>query len=160
MKNVKIARKNYVIYGVFVVLTMMFVFYLGSWYQKTNASIKKEPMITTVLSEVKKNEFSNYLVENPNVILYVLKDIEEEEQQVVKEVVTEYNLRDSFVFLQLESEEKEAFEKDYLNEMNFSYPNLFVFEEGHFVTSFQDSYTLFTKENLVSFLKKEGVLSE
>lgn len=160
MKKKQIDVKNYVIYAILVVCTMLIVFYLGSWYQKTNSNIEEKAIISSVLSEVKKNELGNYLVENPNTILYVITDVNSEEQEVLKEVVTEYNLRDSILFLTLKEKEKSSFEKDYLEKTKVSYPNLLVFEEGKYITSFQDSYTLFTKDNFVSFLKNYGVIVE
>ena len=71
MKEKKIPVKNYVIYGVIVVITIVIVMYLNEWYKAYKKSELNESYIAKYVNEVNYDEFSNYVLENPDGIIYI-----------------------------------------------------------------------------------------
>lgn len=102
MKERKIPRKNYVIYGIIVVVTLALVFYVNEWYKAYKQHELENSYIAEYVKEVNYNEFKNYVLENTNLIVYIGEKNSEKcvnfEKKLYK-VIKEYNLEDDVVFL-------------------------------------------------------------
>ena len=164
MKKTSVEVKNYIIYAVLVVITMMVVFYLGKWYQKTERYRNDDSVITTVLSEIKLNELDSYLIENPNSVVYVLNynlDTDTYED-ILKDIVVRYDLRDEIIFLNLtDQNDLSQFAQKYLSSnIELKIPNLCVFESGKIVSIMNEKNSLLEEQNTIDFLKKNGVIVE
>ena len=91
MKERKIPVKNYVIYSVIVVVTLLVVFYLNEWYKAYNVNELNNSYIAHYVQELNYDEFKNYVQENPNGIVYIgitdcaeCLDFEKKLYQVIK----------------------------------------------------------------------------
>lgn len=156
-KNVGV--KNYILYAVLVVVTMVLVFYLGKWYQTSENYRKDTSVIASVLSEIKLNELDSYLMENPNPVVYIKNNQTSSYEEELKEIVIRYNLRDEMIFLNLNDEnDLKKFEEKYQSGTIFL-PNLCVFDEGKLV-AFMDEKSVLTEETTLQFLKQNGVIVE
>lgn len=156
-KNV--GAKNYILYAVLVVVTMVFVFYLGKWYQTSEGYRKDTTIIASVLSEIKVNELDSYLMENPNPVVYIKNNQTNSYEEELQEIVIRYNLRDEMVFLNLNDEnDLKKFEEKYQSG-TISLPNLCAFDEGKLVAVMNEKSVL-TEEMTLEFLKQNGVIVE
>ncbi len=100
----KIAPKNYVIYGIVCILTVVFVFYLSMWYETRQEYYENNSVMTGVLAEVNKQEFASYVMENPNTVIYMasskdilIKDFEKK----LKKYVSNNNFTNPIVYFDL-----------------------------------------------------------
>ena len=59
MKEKKIPTKNYVIYGIIVVATLIAVFYTNEWYTAYKKSIFENSYISEYVTEINYNEYEN-----------------------------------------------------------------------------------------------------
>lgn len=80
-----IPKKNYYILAVLLIGTLLLLYFCVNWYQAYEESKMKEPVIASSISEVKEEELSNYLMDNPNIVIYftsskdtTIKEFEEE----------------------------------------------------------------------------------
>ena len=71
MKEIKIPTKNYIIYGIIVIVSLLIVFYLNEWYKAYKQNELKNSYIAKYVNEVNYDEFKNYILENPNGIVYM-----------------------------------------------------------------------------------------
>ena len=67
----KIPIKNYVILGVVIVVTMLILYYFYLWVDVYKESKINIPIMDKYMTVINYNELDNYLVENPNTIVYV-----------------------------------------------------------------------------------------
>ena len=71
----EIPKKNYVIFAVVIVISLFIVGYFVRWYQMTNGR-EETTMMDGVVSEVRYDELTSYLQDNPNVIVYIAPNIQ------------------------------------------------------------------------------------
>ena len=86
MKERKIPTKNYVIYGIIVVVTLFAIFYLNEWYKAYKKAELQNSYISKYVTEVNYNEFENYIQENPNTIIYIGKTNSESSIKIEKDL--------------------------------------------------------------------------
>lgn len=105
MEQRKIPTKNYIIYGVIVVISLLFVFYLNEWFKAYKENELANSYIANYVSEVSYQEFENYIQENPNMIVYIgMKDSEEclSVEKKLYKIIEKYDLIEETVFLNVE----------------------------------------------------------
>lgn len=67
----KVPVKNYVILGAVIVVTMLILYYFYLWVDVYKESKINIPIMDKYMTVINYNELDNYLVENPNTIVYV-----------------------------------------------------------------------------------------
>ncbi len=108
MKERKIPTKNYVIYGIIVVVTLVAVFYMNEWYKAYKESILENSYISEYVTEINYSEFENYIQENPSAIIYISKTNSEASIKIEKDlykIIKANELTDEIVFLNLTDNE-------------------------------------------------------
>lgn len=108
MKERKIPTKNYVIYGIIVVVTLVTVFYMNEWYKAYKESILENSYISEYVTEINYSEFENYIQENPSTIIYISKTNSEASIKIEKDlykIIKNNELSDEIVFLNLTGNE-------------------------------------------------------
>ena len=93
----KIPIQNYIILALVVLITVIAVFYARIWYKETRNYDDKNSVMLDVVSTINQDELSNYILENPNFILYLssgqdrnIKDFEKKfKKLIVKKALTQ-----------------------------------------------------------------------
>ena len=67
----KIPIKNYIILGVVIVITMFILYYFYMWVDVYKESKVNIPIMDKYMTVINYNELDNYIVENPDTIVYV-----------------------------------------------------------------------------------------
>lgn len=67
----KIPLKNYIILGVVIVVTMFILYYFYMWVDVYKESKVNIPIMDKYMTVINYNELDNYVVENPDTIVYV-----------------------------------------------------------------------------------------
>ena len=67
----KIPVKNYIILGVVLFITMLILYYFYCWVDVYKESKINIPIMDKYMSVINYNELDNYIVENPDTIIYV-----------------------------------------------------------------------------------------
>lgn len=108
MKEKKIPTKNYVIYGIIVVVTLVAVFYANEWYTEYRKAELENSFISKYVTEINFDEFENYILENPNGIIYMGKTNSEISINLEKDlykIVKDNGITEEVVFLNLTGNE-------------------------------------------------------
>lgn len=172
----KIPRKNYIITGIISILTFLIVGYFAFWYTETKEYSGDDSVMTGYLLEIGEagliDNLSNYLLDNPNTILYItygsnapIKNFEKEFKQFIKD----NNIKQSFIYIDLNKvkDKKSLFE---LKNNFFSeglknkkveveqQPNLFVFKEGKIVSILYYVKQSINMTDVKVFFENEGII--
>ena len=67
----KIPTKNYIILGVVILVTLFILYYFYMWVDVYKESKINIPIMDKYKTVINYNEIDNYVVENPNTIVYV-----------------------------------------------------------------------------------------
>ena len=63
--------KNYIILGIVLLVSFLILYYLYLWHESYNESKLNVPILDKYMDVINYNELSDYLVENPDSIIYV-----------------------------------------------------------------------------------------
>lgn len=122
----KIPIKNYFIVVLLIILTVSLTFYLMMTYNnKDNKSL-------SFVSQVKENELDSYITERQEVIIYMSssnnKDTKGFENEL-KKYTEDKNLKDLYVYLDLNDVSSNFYNEFYVKYLNESYTGTFEIKE-------------------------------
>lgn len=103
-KSNKKELRNYLIYTVIVILTIVLVIYFRAWYKTYTTHQLTIPVINGYLNEIKYEELNNYIDETPKFGLYMCTSDEEKCRSFEREfrkIVKRNSLKDQIVYLNL-----------------------------------------------------------
>lgn len=109
----KIKRKNYIILALILILTVFVTFFLSQLYKNRQRSVSD---FYNYANKINGNEIEQYLIENPDVILYISDkyDLSNDKfEKDFKEKLSELNINDMLIFV-----EKSDIDKAFLNSIN------------------------------------------
>ena len=168
MEKRNVPVKNYVVLAFLILATVFLTFQLSNKYKKENAYYKNNSPLYGVLYELKLEDFDNYLLDNPNVVIYIVDGNDNDSNDmdnIIKELVLENNLTHDFVVVDVTTNLNPVKSKlnsllhknlnDYKRDL-FIQTNLLVVKdrkvEDILVPKTKD------KEIIIDFLTKNGVM--
>lgn len=141
----EIPTRNYVILGIIVIITLLIVIYLCSWYKQYTDNKVNEPVITSVLREVEYNNLDTVLRERDVLIMYMCttdESICRSFEKKFSEYIKDNNLTEEIVYLNLGYLKDEndlldtvydKYKSDTLVKKVYEYPTLLIFNQGKIV---------------------------
>lgn len=171
-KERNIPTKNYYLLGLVTILTVLILCYLVNWYQARQKYELTNSSVVEIISEVKKEELPNYLLDNPNAVVYFTsfqdEDIKSFEKEF-KKYILKYELASEIVVVDTDKIESNAFYTSFANQyftsdlknknINLNYlPNMIVVKEGKVSDVLITYDTDITMNEVTHFLKKNGVV--
>jgi len=136
----KIPKKNYILLGLLAVVTILAVIYMSKWYRASENYYLENSVMKELVGEVKELEFENYILENPDIVIYISKDQSESTKKFekkLKKYILDENLKSHFIYVNgKDSTEsfllnlKEKYFKETMKELEITYPNLLIVENG------------------------------
>ncbi len=138
----EVPTKNYLILFLVLLFSGLLIYYFYMWYDRYEETKLNRRILDRYMEVVNYNELDNYLVENPDTILYVsvLQDEKIREfEKLVKEKYRDKLISQNLIYLditELSSSEKNELVNTYrYNNLNAGdVPVVIVFDEGN-VTS-------------------------
>lgn len=141
----EIPTQNYIILGVIIIITLLGVIYLCSWYRQYHDNKINQPVITSVLREVQFNNLDTVLTERDMLIMYMCttdENICRSFEKKFSEYIKDNNLTEEIVYLNLgySSDENDllstvynTYKSDTLVKKIYEYPTLVIFNQGEIV---------------------------
>jgi len=136
----EIPVKNYVILGVVIFVTMLILNYFYMWVDVYKESKINIPIMDKYMTVINYNELDNYLVENPNTIVYVSVLEDEKIRDFEKKLKVKYKddeIDKDILYLNITDEidnkniKNEMINKYNLNSLNMTdVPCVLVFNKG------------------------------
>lgn len=175
MEKRKVPFINYIILGIIVIVTMMITFNFANKYKKKIDSLERYSPLHDILYFLKIEELDNYLLENPNIVIYLVSDdINFEINNNIKELVINNNLKDDIIAIDITKFTDQDFDK--LNKKmstNLTKENIKIEDYSNFIIiRDRKIYELLYKDkvdirlndllanDLLCFLKKHEVIEE
>ena len=137
----EVPKKNYLITLLIFVAIVILTITLSNIYKN---QIRKTSIMYNYLSEIKNKDLSTYLLEKPNIIIYISDkyDISKEKlEEKLKRDMINYNISDYFVFLNIDQNNLEFIDqlnKKYTGNIDKKIPTFIVFEEGKIKKYYSD----------------------
>lgn len=144
----EIPFKNYIILGLIVVATILLVFGISNWYQQSK--IEKHDVLKNLLSEIKEEELESFILENPNAIIYLMKDYTKDDTKI-KNYIVDNELKNKIVIV--DCSEKDIDLSKYNKNKKVVVPNFIIFEHGKISKVMYLQETKITYKNFEAFMK-------
>ena len=158
----KIPVKNYIILGVVIVVTLLLLYYFYMWVDVYKESKVNIPIMDKYMTVINYNELDNYLVENPDTIIYVSVLEDDEIRNFEKKLKNKYRDREvsnTILYMNITNEIKddilknEMVSKYTLNNLNITdVPCVVVFTDGKLNSIYSVSNNNYDIDLFVSYV--------
>lgn len=122
----KVPLKNYFILTLILVLSILIVFYLVKIYNSTIHNTNDKQILNKI-KEITILELDNYIVENPNIVIYLMdsdyKSISFEKK--LNQVIVEHDLQSQFVLINIANNIYQEYDKT----ANINFKNKSILKE-------------------------------
>ena len=136
----EIPVKNYIILGVVLFITMLILYYFYCWVDVYKESKINIPIMDKYMSVINYNELDNYIVENPDTIIYVSVLEDEKIRGFEKEFKNKYKnkeIENELLYMNITDDIKDMDNRDEMvskysiNSLDMTdVPSLLVFNNG------------------------------
>lgn len=149
MKRV-VPVKNYIILIIVVIASILLTFFLTNVYKdRLNDNVSRTVMYD-FLSQVNNDELGNYLLENPNTIIYYASSSDvslNEFEEKFKELIIKYDLINNIVQFDIQNEKNR-------------YNNITIYSEGVEKDTLYSEKTEINILDVEKFLKDKGIIND
>lgn len=162
-KEIKqVPLKNYVILSTIIVVTLLLLYYFCVWVDIYKESKINIPIMDKYMDVINYNELDNYLVENPNAIVYVSILDNEEIRKFEKEFKVQFKdkkVNNKLLYLNItsllpnKSIMNEMKNKYYVNDLSIvDVPSILVFSLGNLKSIYSIRDNKYSVDNTVEFI--------
>lgn len=154
--------KNYIILSVIIVVTLLLLYYFYVWVDVYKDSKINIPIMDKYMDVINYNELDNYLVENPDTILYVSILDNEEIRKFEKELKNQFKekkINNKLLYLDItsllsnKSIVNEMKNKYYVNNLSMvDVPSILVFSLGELKSIYSIRDNKYNVDNTVKFI--------
>lgn len=132
----KIPLKNYFILAAIILLSGIIVIYIANMY-KNKKDYEKE-IVMSFLKEIYAKDFDNYIIENPDSIIYVSDASNEELETELKKYIIEKDYTQDIVYIDLNKINTDFVKtlKKYSNLINDKIPDVLIVKNSKIVNTF------------------------
>ena len=157
-----IPKKNYIILSVIIVASVVLLYYFYMWFLAYKDSKINMPILDKYVNVINYNELDNYIVENPDSIIYVsvtddnkIKNFEEKmvnlfENDELKNEILYMDITDDIKNSKIKKEMKNKYSVNYANITNV--PSVLVFEDGNLKSIFDVADSGYSINKLKTFI--------
>lgn len=147
--------KNYILYVAGCLLTLFILFIALKINDNRKYSMSSISNVNSYLSEIKYDEISTYLIENPNKIIYVSNSSNKESSDFEKKlipIIKKYNLEDEIIYININNQ----------NIADLYYQNApeLIFYKNGAVSDMIDCNVLKNKKDILKILEERSVISD
>lgn len=155
----RIPLKNYFILGIILVSSIFIVLYINKLYLSTK---NNDNILNGFIKEIKTQEIDNYIIENPNFIIYLgYKNNDNKSfEKKFKKLVTKYDLQKDIVFIDISQFNDETFNnfcKKYADKLLKKDSSLIIVDNQKVIDALDITKGNNDIELVKMFFKKNGV---
>lgn len=166
----EIPKKNYVFLVILCIVTFLVITYLVNWYKTSKEFYVEKSIMSDFLAEAKDVELANYILENPEVVIYISYNdgkINGKFEKKLKEYILKEDIKSYFIYFDctnLSSDFLMNFQNEYfedsLKKVKLSYPNLLIVNNGKIIDILYKDENRLDMKDVKSFLEKNGVTKD
>lgn len=161
----KIPLKNYVVLGVILFVSIMVVVYVNGWLKQTKKQYTDNMVIFDFIKEIKVSEIDNYVIENPNFIIYISSKSNRDNikfENDLEKFLADNDLQKDFIFINMDDFSNDSYSdfinKYYNNEEKFVLTDsIIVVDEQKIKSIFNSQSNQLSIKNVKKFLKNNEV---
>lgn len=170
MKKREIPKKNYIILFIIVIAVVGLCFYLTSWYKTIDEYYKTNSIISEVLPEIETETFSSFLLDNPDIVVYISSSSDSSVktfEKQFKKVIADNSLNSNIIYFDTDKENNknglDVLVNNYMSKTlkkvkNIVSPNLIRFKDGEIVDILYVKSSAITKNDAIKFLERNEVI--
>ena len=155
----EVPLKNYLYLLLILIVSTLFLIYIYAWYETYNESKLYTGIMNNYLTVINYNELDNYIIENKDAIIYVSvlgnEDINKFEEKF-KNNISENNLKNTILYLNLTSEDIERATKELQIDANFPY--LVVYTNGQITDTYSIKENNYSTKKIIKYLNRIGAI--
>lgn len=165
-----IPKKNYVILAIIIVLTIMLTYYFYMWINAYNENKINKPILDKYMEVINYNELDNYIIENPDSIIYV-SVLEDEKirnfEKKLKNVLKSKELDSVILYLDITDDikdkkvKKDMIDKFSINSISIEdVPCVLVIRDGKLRSIYSVASNNYSVDKFESFIDSVGELND
>lgn len=163
MKRI-VPLKNYIILIVVMILTIVLTLFLASKYDQKLEDNAPRTLMFSFLSQVTNEELNNYILENPNIIVYVASTKDEKLNKFeneFKEFIINNELTNSIIQIDCDELDKKIINPYLKNIEDINvYPNIIIFKDGKIQSILYNEKTNINITDVKNFIRNAGIVND
>lgn len=166
----EIPKKNYWLLGLLTIITIFMVLYFSNWYKTSKDYTIESSIMTNFLGEIKEIEIDNYILENPDIVIYIASNQDEQTKKFEKKLknyIIKEEIKGQFIYLDcsnLTPEFISIFQNKYFNgalkKIPITYPNLLFLSDGKVIDVLYKLQGKPDIKDVKKFLEENGVTKD
>lgn len=160
MKKV-VPFKNYLLLFIIAFVSVYLTFYITDKYKQQLDNNKEKSIIFDVLYQVKIEELNNYLLENPNIVVYLHCDsLNEDFEREFHKYIINNNLKNSVIIIDATNLENIEILENLYTKKIIKQNNILIIEDRKVSDVMYDKNNSIDVTNIDIFLKEYGILND
>lgn len=147
--------KKFILLAVICVVTLAVLFIALKLNENRKNDILSTSGMKDYLTEIKYEEISTHVIEQPNAVVYVSSSSDDESlsfEKKFKTVIKKYNLENEIIYININGET--------IIDPVYQYAPELIFYEGGEISDIIDCMTIKNSKDIVKELKERGVISD
>lgn len=147
--------KKFILLVVICVVTLAVLFIALKLNENRKNDILSTSGMKDYLTEIKYEEISTHVIEQPNAVVYVSNSSDDESlsfEKKFKTVIKKYNLENEIIYININGET--------IIDPVYQYAPELIFYEGGEISDIIDCTTIKNSKDIVKELKERGVISD
>ena len=165
-----VPTRNYIILGILIIATVVLTFYFVSWYEASKEYRQNNSVIADILPKITIEDIDNYLLDNPNTVIYMASSTDEnikDFEKQFKKLLVQEEISDSIVYIDTNSIVDNNYQplvkrlSDTLTKKNVSLDNktnLLIVRDGEIIDILYKDNTAINESDVEHFLDVYEVL--
>lgn len=153
MKSTKI--KNIILLVIICLSTILILYGVLKLNEIRNNEMLSKSIVSDYLHEIKYDSLTEYMIEEPNTIIYISNSSEKESikfEKKFKKVIKKYNLENAIVFININN----TYIADPIYQIA---PNLIFYKNGE-LSDIVDCRNLKTKKDIINIFEEREIIND
>ena len=157
-----IPKKNYIILGIVILVSLLIIYYFYMWVSAYKDAKENVPVLDNYMNVINYNELDNYIVENPDSIIYVsvVDDIEinKFDKKLANSIKNNDFNKDVLYMNITETIKDDSIKRKMIEKYSLKYaditdvPNIIVFEDGKLISIYNIKDNGYSVSKAVEFV--------
>lgn len=157
-----IPKKNYIILGIVILVSLLIIYYFYMWVSAYKDAKENVSVLDNYMNVINYNELDNYIVENPDSIIYVsiVDDIEinKFDKKLANSIKSNDFNKDVLYMNITETIKDDSIKREMIEKYSLKYaditdvPNIIVFEDGKLISIYNIKDNGYSVSKVVEFV--------
>ena len=157
-----IPKKNYIILGIVVLVSLLIIYYFYMWVSAYKDAKENVSVLDNYMNVINYNELDNYIVENPDSVIYVSVVDDTQINKFDKKLANSIKNNDfnkDVLYMNITETIKDAsIKREMIEKYSLKYsditdiPNIIVFEDGKLISIYNIKDNGYSVSKIVEFV--------